>query len=372
MFYVSPARQATSLLAPIRTFRRRFRWNQLPKARRRLAVVSVVTGSIVATFQYKFQECIYIVGNPAQIQSPNTLFWLRVFFGRMRSRWFGALSEVRLPSGLRAPLFNLFARVYDVNVEEIRYPLDSFRTFNDFFCRALVEGARPIDSDPNGIVSPVDGRVMTIGRIFDADARIEQVKGATYSVAAFLGVDPITSSSERLPAGCCSSVHYVVLYLAPGNYHRIHSPCELKLTQGRHFCGELLPTRESILRRIDDVFAVNERVVLSGRWRHGQMHVAAVASANVGGIYLDFDEKLKTNRLRDIAVHCGGDVSKKLYPSGVELAAGENVGGFRLGSTVVLVFDAPKEYEFVVAPGDEVRFGRLLGMCRSSDANASA
>merc|ERR1712203_1252549 len=112
-------------------------------------------------------------------------------------------------------------------------------------------------------------------------------------------------------------VHYAVLYLAPGNYHRFHSPAQMEFKSGRHFCGELFPVREWLLNRVDDVLSLNERVVLSGTWRFGQMHFAAVAAANVGNIYLDFDEKLKTNRLRDIVVHCGGDVSSKLYPNGV-------------------------------------------------------
>jgi phosphatidylserine decarboxylase len=312
-------------------------------------------GTFTLMMQYKFLECIEIVGNPAQITSPNTLFWLRVLFGRMRSRWFGALTEVRLPVGLRAPLFRLFAWTYDVDLEEVRYPLDSFRTFNDFFCRVLADGARPISDLPTGLVSPVDGRVLTSGVIRSANARVEQVKGATYSVPAFLGQDPMESKGDQ------SLVRYIVLYLAPGDYHRIHAPCQVKFSQGRHFCGELLPLKQSLLRKVDDIFAVNERVVLSGDWRHGQMHLVAVGATNVGNIYLDFDEKLKTNRLRDITVHCGGDVSRKLYPEGVSLDTGSHVGGFRLGSTVVLVFDAPECFEWKVKPGDSIRVGEPLG-----------
>lgn len=319
----------------------------------------IIAGALACTFtctmQYKFKECVEIVGNPAQITSPGTLFWLRVLFGRMRSRWFGALTEIRLPVGLRAPLFRLFAWTYSVDLEEVRYPLDSFRTFNDFFCRALKEDARPISDMPAGLVSPVDGRVLASGVIRNANTRVEQVKGATYSVPAFLGLDPVEFKAEK------SVIRYVVLYLAPGDYHRIHAPCRVKFSQGRHFCGELIPLKQSILKNVDDIFAVNERVVLSGEWGFGQMHLVAVAAMNVGNIYLDFDEKLKTNRLRDIAVHCGGDVSKKLYPEGVALETGGNIGGFRLGSTVVLVFDAPECFQWKVNLGDSVRVGEALG-----------
>eukprot|EP00927_Polykrikos_kofoidii_P056055 TRINITY_DN50238_c0_g1_i1.p1 TRINITY_DN50238_c0_g1~~TRINITY_DN50238_c0_g1_i1.p1 ORF type:complete len:346 (+),score=52.40 TRINITY_DN50238_c0_g1_i1:195-1232(+) len=338
-----------------RKFLRQFRWSELPRRRKRIIAGGLAVTSITATFEYKFQECIEVVGNPAQITSTHRLFWLRVLYGRTRSRWFGSLSELHLPVTLRAPVFKAFAWAFDANLEEVRYPLDSFHTINDFFARALREGARPIENVPRGLVSPVDAEVVASGEITSASARIEQVKGATYSVPAFLGVDPVERRSDA------ASVRYVVLYLAPGDYHRIHAPCALTFSNGRHFAGELLPLRSKMLQMFDDIFTVNERVVLSGRWNGGQMHLVAVAAQNVGNIYLDFDQKLKTNRMRDITVHCGGDVSSKLYPKGVDLKAGDLVGGFRLGSTIVLVLDTPEHFQWNVAVGDRVKVGQKLG-----------
>jgi len=313
--------------------------------------------AVIFVMNYKFKECIEVVGNPAQVTSPNTLFWLRLAFGRTRSRWFGSLGEAILPVKLREPLYKLYAWKYNANLDEIRYPLDSFQTFNEFFSRALRDGVRPISDEPNGLVSPVDGTLTTCGTVTCVGERIAQVKGATYSVKSFLGFEPIDDDLEDREA----VVHYCVLYLAPGDYHRIHSPSEVEFKSGRHFCGEVLPLREWLLERVDDIFSVNERVVLSGTWRFGQIHLAAVAAANVGNIYLDFDERLKTNRLRDIAVHCGGDISSKLYPGGVRLSPGDHLGGFRLGSTVVLFFDAPKNFQWKVGLGDPVRVGEPLG-----------
>lgn len=304
---------------------------------------------------YKFRECMDIVGNPAQVTSPHSLFWLRMFFGRARSRWFGSLADAHLPTALRAPLIQAFAWKYGANLDEVRYPLDAYHTFNEFFTRALKDDARPIAEVDRGLVSPVDAQVLSIGEIDREDARIEQVKGATYSVPAFLGTEPMAI------AGPSSVVRYVVLYLAPGDYHRIHAPCKVTFTKGRHFAGEVLPMSPSFLRRFDDLFAVNERVVLSGEWELGQFHLVAVGAAMVGSIYLDFDAKLKTNRLRDITVHCGGDVSSKLYPGGVDLGPGDGLGGFKMGSTVVLFFDAPKDFLWEVEPGERVQVGKPLG-----------
>lgn len=334
---------------------RRFRWSEVPKRRRQLTYAGVVVSSFTYVFNYKFRECIEIVGNPAQIQNPNTLFWLRMVYGRTRSRWFGGLSELHVPVALRTSLFSLFAWKYGANLDEVRYPLDSFRTFQEFFGRALTDGARPIEDVPNGLVSPVDGTLTALGFIDGPGARLEQVKGATYSVSSFLGFDP----ADHIAAG--SSLCYAVFYLAPGDYHRFHSPCSLDFRMGRHFCGELLPVRPSFLQRFNDVFSVNERLVLTGRWQQGHMNLAAVAAANVGGIYLDFDEKLKTNRLRDIVVHCGGDVSAKRFEQPVQLPVGKEVGGFKMGSTVVLIFEAKPGWRWRLEPGARIRVGQVLG-----------
>lgn len=337
---------------------RRFRWKNLPKRQRQLTALTVVVGATTATMNYKFKECIEIVGNPAEISNPNTLFWLRMVYGRMRSRWFGAMAEVHVPVALRQSLYSLFAWRYNADLEEVRYPLESFRSFQDFFCRSLKTGSRPIADVPEGLVCPVDATVLKAETLDCPLGRVEQVKGATFSVTSLLGSDPSRS------LGAKSKLQYVVLYLAPGKYHRIHAPCALEFDSGKHFAGELLPVRTGFLQWMPDVFSVNERVILSGTWKQGQIHVVPVGAANVGNIYLDFDEKLKTNRLRDVVWHCGGDVSEKKFVPPASLQPGEHLGGFRMGSTVVIVFESSADFEWRVAPGDEVRVGQPLGESR--------
>lgn len=316
--------------------------------------------TIMMMVEYRFRACIEVVGNPSQLTSVRTIFWLRMLFGRSRSRWFGTLADITLPVWIGVPLFRLFAWKYGVDLDEVQCPLESFQTFNDFFCRTLKAGARPISHLPTGLVSPVDGRLTTYGIVPGRGARIDQIKGATYSVPAFLGVDPVEDAAI---AGCADEVvvHYAVLYLAPGNYHRIHSPAHVTFEAGRHFAGEFFPLKEALLRSVSDIFAVNERVVLSGNWQYGKFHLVAVAAANVGNIFLDFDPKLQTNQPRDAVVHCGGDVASKFYPSAVAMAPGDAVGGFRLGSTVVLFFEAPRSFRWRVALGESVLVGAPLG-----------
>jgi len=308
----------------------------------------------VALLEEWFVWQVTACGNPAGVSSPRRLFCLRILFGRTRARCFGAVAETWLPTAIRSPIYRLFSWVCGCNLDEVDGALDSFPSLSDFFCRSLREGLRPIDDLPTGLVSPVDGRVLTIGTVDKPNARVEQVKGTTYSVRGFLGFDP---TEAKAPG---STILYAVVYLSPGDYHRVHAPCDCLIDKARHFSGELLPVG-GLPQFMHDVFSVNERLVLSGTWRYGPMHLAAVGAANVGNIYLCFDPALRTNTARSPTVHIGGDVSSKTYPGGVGLNAGDTLGGFRLGSTVVIVFEAPSGFEWRVERGSKVRLGEPLG-----------
>ena len=301
----------------------------------------------------KFTEAIQVVKNPADVRNPGQLFALRLLFGRTRSRIAGWLMNTTIPIFLRAPVFKAFASIYGVNLTEPRYPLDSYSTFQAFFERTLVEGARPIASNvPTQLVSPCDGEVLTIGDLSESSARIPQVKGATYSLKGFLGVDPFRHKDKS------SVLKYAVIYLAPGDYHRFHSPTNFRIQQGRHFAGEVLPVSKHLVSWFDDLFALNERVVLSGSWALGQMHYGIVAAYNVGNIRLDFDDKLKTNDFRAMPVYRGGEVRTKGINE--SMAHGEPIGTFKLGSTIVLIFEAAKNSEWLIKESDKIKMGQLI------------
>eukprot|EP00927_Polykrikos_kofoidii_P072983 TRINITY_DN69064_c0_g1_i1.p1 TRINITY_DN69064_c0_g1~~TRINITY_DN69064_c0_g1_i1.p1 ORF type:complete len:349 (-),score=44.51 TRINITY_DN69064_c0_g1_i1:88-1134(-) len=291
---------------------------------------------------------------PSKVIFPNAVFWLRMLFGRKRSRWFGYFSRIRIPLMIRTLFFRIFAFLFGSDLGELKSPLSDFATLSDFFSRELRDGSRPIAKMPLGIVSPADAKVLTFGMIDSANARVEQVKGTTYSANTFLGGDPFPQAEARGVA-----VHYVVLYLDPGKYHRVHSPCDVRLDQGLHFSGEFFPLRSILMENMNDLFCLNERVVLSGNWRWGRMHLAAIAAANVGDIYLDFDPNLKTNQ--DAAVFGTREVFSKMYPEGVNLNAGSMFGGFKFGSSVVLVFEAPRDFKWHVSSGSIVKVGEPLG-----------
>lgn len=157
-----------------------------------------------------------------------------------------------------------------------------------------------------------------------------------------------------------TALYYVVVYLAPGDYHRFHSPCSWVAEKRRHFAGELYSVSPYLQRTLPGLFVLNERVVLLGRWRWGFFSFTPVGATNVGSIKINFDRELRTNSLTtDTAADRAAEEAKKRgepYSGFVEatyeaaspvlhghaLKRGEEMGGFQLGSTVVLVFEAPK------------------------------
>jgi phosphatidylserine decarboxylase len=323
------------------------------RRRRKLFLVGGV-GIAIATFNYKFKECIDVVGNPAGVQDPNKLFFARMFFGRLRSRIIGNLMEREIPVTMRQTIYGAYARATGVNMEEMRYPIDSFRTVQDFFTRSLKKDVRPMEStDPLCLVSPADSEVIAMGDV--TSDRLPQVKGTTYSLKGFLGMDPTRHVGQGKSAPV---LKYIVLYLCPGDYHRFHSPTKFRVTNAKHFTGEVLSVNKASLSLLNDVFSVNERVVLGGTWSQGNMWYTAVAAHGVGNMKLSFENKLRTNDARTVPVYCGGDVRNRSFDH--ELDFGEEVGMFKLGSTVVMIFDASKNMDWTVKEGDKVRVGQLL------------
>jgi phosphatidylserine decarboxylase len=158
---------------------------------------------------------------------------------------------------------------------------------------------------------------------------------------------------------------FLVVYLAPGDYHRFHSPTAWVVERRRHFTGDLFSVSPYIANRLRDLFVLNERVALLGRWQHGFYSMVPVGATNVGSIRINFDETLRTNTRK--LSHPPHTFTEAVYTSastilqGQPLLPGEEMGGFRLGSTIVLVFEAPKEWKFTVKAGDKVQVGEAIG-----------
>ncbi|KAI6105112.1 phosphatidylserine decarboxylase-domain-containing protein [Pisolithus croceorrhizus] len=189
------------------------------------------------------------------------------------------------------------------------------------------------------------------------------------SVAREMGVRPFLMERKRSASGTSvkpgNALYFTVIYLAPGDYHRFHSPTAWVVEKRRHFVGELFSVSPYMAKRLQNLFVLNERVTLLGRWRYGFFSMIPVGATNVGSIKINFDTALRTNvRGRppppgtyDEAVYSAAS----LLLNGQPLTAAQEMGGFCLGSTIVLVFEAPKTFEFAVKPGQKVKVGNRLG-----------
>jgi phosphatidylserine decarboxylase len=153
--------------------------------------------------------------------------------------------------GITTGIIRRFIRRYGVNMDEAQQPDPAaYATFNDFFTRALKPGARPLAQAD--LVCPVDGAISQFGPL--QRDQLLQAKGHHYSSTALVGGD--AALAARFDHG-----HFACLYLSPRDYHRIHMPCDGRLTRMIHVPGELFSVNPTTARGVPGLFARNERVV---------------------------------------------------------------------------------------------------------------
>lgn len=215
----------------------------------------------------------------------------------------------------------------------------------------------------HGKFAELNGLDYTIDDIIGDSKGSEEVKSTTVNVPA-AGATKLLDSSLWIKGSSESNrLYYCVIYLAPGDYHRFHSPVNWVVNKRRHFVGELFSVAPYFQSRLADLFCVNERVALLGKWKYGFFSMTPVGATNVGSIVLNFDAQLKTNTRVKGKQKCfeASYTSASPFYRGYPLLRGEEMGGFKLGSTVVLVFEAPKNFQFEVKRGQIVKMGQQLG-----------
>ncbi|MFP5462930.1 MAG: archaetidylserine decarboxylase [Gammaproteobacteria bacterium] len=238
-----------------------------------------------------------------------------------------------------------FIRRYGVNMGEAAQPEPSaYATFNDFFTRALREDARPLAQ--GGWLCPVDGAISQFGAI-EGD-RCFQAKGHSFGTLALVGGDPELAGRFR-------DGHFATLYLSPRDYHRIHMPCDARLRRMIHVPGALFSVNPATARGIPGLFARNERVVCEFDTAHGPMAMVLVGATIVGSMATVWHGVVNPPR--------PGTVREWRYDDReIVLARGAEMGGFLLGSTVVMLFPAGSiRFAADWAPARPVRMGEAMG-----------
>ncbi len=238
-----------------------------------------------------------------------------------------------------------FVARYRVDMGEAADPdIGSYATFNDFFTRALRPGARPLADA--AVVCPVDGAVSQLGPI-ERD-QIFQAKGHRYSTTALLGGDAALAAQFE-------NGSFATIYLSPRDYHRIHMPCDGRLTRMVHVPGDLFSVNPLTARGVPGLFARNERVVCMFDTPLGPMALVLVGATIVGSMATVWHGQVnppRTGTLRSWD-YSGQDIT---------LCQGEEMGRFLLGSTVVLLFpEGAVQFQADWDAARAVRLGEAMG-----------
>ncbi|MDN2672353.1 archaetidylserine decarboxylase [Janthinobacterium sp. SUN026] len=242
-------------------------------------------------------------------------------------------------------LIRWFVGRYNVNMDEALDPdITHYASFNDFFTRALRPDARPLAQAD--YVCPVDGRISQFGTI-DKD-QIFQAKGHHFSTTALVGGDAALAAQFEHGS-------FANLYLSPRDYHRIHMPCDGRLTRMIYVPGELFSVNPTTARGIPGLFARNERVVCVFDTANGPFVMTLVGATIVGSMATVWHGVVNPPRT--------GEIRDWSYANdNVVLKQGDELGRFLLGSTVVMLF--PKNtVDFNVSwqPAGPVQLGEVMG-----------
>ncbi|ERS89513.1 archaetidylserine decarboxylase [Halomonas sp. PBN3] len=257
------------------------------------------------------------------------------------SRLVGRLAECRQPA-LRNALVRAFIRRFGVDMAEAAEPdPTAYATFNDFFTRALKTDARPIGE---GVVSPADGRLSQFGAI--EAGQLLQAKGHRFSAMELLGGDG--DAARRFLGGSFATV-----YLSPSDYHRVHMPFAGTLTEMVYVPGRLFSVNAATTAHVPNLFARNERLVCHFDTEHGPMALVLVGAMIVAAI-----ETVWAGQITPLP---RGEVQRLRFDTPVRLEKGEEMGRFKLGSTVVMAFAEPLTFADGIEAGDKVRMGQSLG-----------
>jgi len=274
-----------------------------------------------------------------------------------------ALSNIvwRISRSRNKPLKDLLIRAfmlhYDVDLSEAQRPgIDDYDCFNDFFTRALQSHSRPLPSASDAISCPADGAISQLGRIDHDD--ILQAKGRYYSLRALLGGDD--DLEHRFNNGS-----FATIYLAPHNYHRVHSPITGTVTNVRYIPGHLFSVNNRTARCVENLFARNERLVVTMDSDAGNLAVIFVGAMLVASMELTCCDV-------PAAIRAAGSERKPFVIESTNgktvIQRGAELGRFNMGSTVIILAEPERLiWDPALQHGTQVRVGQSIANISRQD-----
>ncbi|WP_417581632.1 archaetidylserine decarboxylase [Nitrincola sp.] len=262
------------------------------------------------------------------------------------SRAVGKLADCRVV-WIKNLFISWFHKRYRVDMLDAQEtdPL-AYANFNAFFTRALKADARPIDKDQDTLVSPADGAVSQAGPI--EYGRLFQAKGRSYSLTTLLGGDE-SRAAEFINGS------FATIYLSPRDYHRVHMPLSGVLRETIYIPGDLWSVNQVTAEQVDQLFARNERLVALFDTEVGPMAMVLVGAMIVAGIEVVWQGQVAPIQKSPL-------VLGKRYDDSISLSKGDEMGRFKLGSTVILLFGQDAiEWQSTLTAGSPVTLGSAIG-----------
>ncbi|HHT9952313.1 TPA: archaetidylserine decarboxylase [Legionella pneumophila] len=258
----------------------------------------------------------------------------------------GYFADVKNPR-LKNFLIRNFIRKFDVDMSEalIEDP-KSYDCFNDFFIRHLKPECRPLSQ--SDVICPVDGCISEIGKI--ERGQLLQAKGKYYSVQELLACDG--QLAEQFVQG-----QFATLYLSPKDYHRVHMPIDAELVSMTYIPGALFSVQPATTRVIPKLFARNERLAIFFKTKIGPMVMVMVGATIVGAIGTSWHGDVKRSKKLE-RFDYSEQFSDKIISQGSEM------GYFKLGSTVVLLFANGEKIQWdkELLAGSKIQLGKPMAI----------
>jgi len=234
------------------------------------------------------------------------------------SHGFGGFAATQFPYPLQYIINRIYVGIFSINLEEFSPP-ESYPSLNALFTRRLIQ-KRVIPESGNKVVSPADSFISCMGRL--EEDTLLQIKQRPYSCRDLL--TGMASHAQMMRNG-----DYLTFYLSPRDYHHFHAPLDMKIIRCIHVPGQLYPVNAIFARNRRNLFIRNERVILECQHGSHYFYLIMVGAFNVGSITLTFEPRLVTNSEQRTPYFF--DYQNQL------VTRGERLGGFNMGSTVVLI-----------------------------------
>ena len=235
-------------------------------------------------------------------------------------------------------------RHFNININEAEHTdLNHYISFNDFFIRKLKCNVRVLDTNINHIVHPADGKVTQHGKI--ADGLLLQAKNRYFSLDSL-----IANSSDQ------HYTDYVITYLSPRDYHRVHMPLDGTLTKMVYVPGKLYSVNTLTANNISNLFAKNERLICYFDTQIGEVSIIMVGAMLVAGIVTSWHGIVTPSYYKDIQ-------SWHYKDNDIHFSKGDEIGYFEFGSTTICLF--PDNKVHLDIQDDKVNVNSYLGKLNS-------